>query len=99
MNLNEYLPVAGLCVGVAIIIAMIPTEKWPDLTLPWLRDAARKSTDSQSQRPRSLPVFKRESLNSFSVADELAKWAKLRDDGIVTEQEYVDARRALLGRD
>ncbi len=37
-----------------------------------------------------------EKSRSFSVADELLKWAKLKEDGHITEQEYNDARKKLL---
>lgn len=34
---------------------------------------------------------------NLSVADELRKWANLRDEGLVTEHEYLAARSQLLG--
>jgi hypothetical protein len=41
-------------------------------------------------------IAKRENLKQPSVADELAKWAKLRDDGVVSESEFEHARSQLL---
>ena len=38
-------------------------------------------------------------MKSFSVADELIKWAKLKEDGHISEQEYNDARKKLLQRE
>ena len=32
------------------------------------------------------------------IADELAKLAHLRDSGVLTEGEFVDAKRSLLGK-
>lgn len=46
-----------------------------------------------------IDIIKGERLKSFSVADELIKWAKLREEGHVSEQEYNDARKKLLHRD
>ncbi|WP_180165040.1 SHOCT domain-containing protein [Acinetobacter sp. YH12049] len=44
----------------------------------------------------SLSVFKMEKLKSYSVADELLKWKKLRDEGLVTEEEYEIMKRKIL---
>lgn len=45
-----------------------------------------------------IDIIKGERLRSFSVADELIKWAKLKSDGHITENEFSDARRKLLER-
>lgn len=45
-----------------------------------------------------IDIIKGERLRSFSVADELLKWAKLKEDGHITEQEFSEARRKLLER-
>ena len=45
-----------------------------------------------------IDIIKGERLRSFSVADELLKWAKLKDEGHITEKEFSDARRKLLDR-
>lgn len=52
------------------------------------------STDDNS----NIDIIKGERLRSFSVADELIKWAKLKEDGHITEQEFNDARKKLLQR-
>ena len=46
----------------------------------------------------NIDIIKGERLRSFSVADELIKWAKLKEDGHITEQEFNDARKKLLQR-
>ncbi|MDR6739115.1 hypothetical protein J2X56_001101 [Herbaspirillum sp. 1173] len=46
----------------------------------------------------STKVVHAEKLASFSVADELLKWAKLREEGHITEEEYSDARNKLLNK-
>lgn len=45
-----------------------------------------------------IDIIKGERLRSFSVADELLKWAKLKEDGHITEFEFSEARRKLLER-
>lgn len=52
------------------------------------------ATDDNS----NINIIKGERLRSFSVADELIKWAKLKEDGHITEQEFNDARKKLLQR-
>jgi hypothetical protein len=37
-------------------------------------------------------------IGTYSVADELDKWIKLRNDGHVSEQEFQDAKKELLKR-
>lgn len=44
-------------------------------------------------------IIKIQGLKSYSVADELLKWSKLRDEGLVSEDEYHEARAKLLGHD
>lgn len=46
-----------------------------------------------------VDIIRGEKMKSFSVADELTKWAKLKEDGHITEKEYNEARRKLLERD
>lgn len=43
-----------------------------------------------------VDIIKGDKLRTFSVADELIKWAKLKEDGHITEQEFNDARKKLL---
>ena len=43
-----------------------------------------------------VDIIKGEKLKSYSVADELLKWAKLKDDGHISEQEYNQVRDKLL---
>ncbi len=41
-------------------------------------------------------IMQRESLASYSTADELRKWRSLLDDGTITEKQFDDARQKLL---
>jgi hypothetical protein len=49
-----------------------------------------------SNRKKKQEIVGRSNATSFSIADELMKWTKLRDDGIVSEDEFQDARRNLM---
>jgi hypothetical protein len=48
--------------------------------------------------PTNIDIIKGERLKSFSVADELLKWAKLLDDGLVSQEEFDEVRKKLLQR-
>lgn len=51
-----------------------------------------------SGRPSEVDVIKSEKLKQYSVADELIKWAKLKEDGHISEAEFNEARAKLLKR-
>ncbi|WP_347453071.1 SHOCT domain-containing protein [Acinetobacter thermotolerans] len=43
-----------------------------------------------------MNIFKSENLKSYSVADELLKWKKLKDEGLVTNEEYEIMKKKIL---
>jgi len=45
-----------------------------------------------------MDIIKGERLKQYSVADELLKWAKLKEDGHISEDEFNEARAKLLKR-
>lgn len=49
-----------------------------------------------ANKSNDVDIIKGARLRTFSVADELIKWAKLKEDGHITEQEFNDARKKLL---
>lgn len=53
-------------------------------------------TDSTSQS--EVDIIKGEKLKQYSVADELTKWAKLKENGHISEEEFNEARTKLLKR-
>lgn len=48
------------------------------------------------KKEKELDIIKGEKLKQFSVADELLKWAKLKEDGHITDEEFKEAREKLL---
>jgi len=46
----------------------------------------------------SVDILQSEKLKQYSVADELLKWAKLKEGGLITEEEFNEARSKLLNR-
>lgn len=55
-----------------------------------------KSSKIKINEDRDVDIIKGEKLRSYSVADELTKWAQLKVDGHISEEEYEEARRKLL---
>ncbi len=56
------------------------------------KSAMQPSTEGE------INIIKGEKLKQYSVADELLKWAKLKEDGHITEEEFNEARKKLLKR-
>ena len=52
--------------------------------------------EKKHQKANDIRIIKGENMRSYSVADELSKWAKLRDEGVVSEQEFQEARNKIL---
>jgi hypothetical protein len=44
----------------------------------------------------TIPIMSREKMAAYSVADELSKWGKLRDEGLITEEQFLETRSRLL---
>lgn len=66
----------------------------------WVADNGIFSNKPKANTQSSdIDIIKGERMKSFSVADELIKWARLKEDGHISEQEYNDARKKLLQRE
>lgn len=52
----------------------------------------------QTNQKSHIDILKNEKLKQYSVADELVKWAKLKEDGVVSQDEFDEARSKLLNR-
>lgn len=55
---------------------------------------SRKKPEAKSDN--GSRIIKRDSLASYSVADELIKWSKLHAEGLVSDDEFEEARTKLL---
>lgn len=62
------------------------------------KDAVGAVSQEENEKKKwsEVKIIKGENMRSYSVADELSKWAKLRDDGVVSEQEFQEARNKIL---
>jgi hypothetical protein len=51
------------------------------------------------KRQKAQKIVSRDALHAYSVADEIAKWKALHDQGVIDDEEYQLARRRLLNPD
>ncbi len=49
-------------------------------------------------KPSQSAIIKTDNLKTYSVADELLKWTNLRQAGIVSEEEFQEARKKIMGK-
>ena len=68
-------------------------KDWVEKKGIFLTDKTKETKDNE----KSVDIIKGEKLKSYLVSDELLKWAKLKEDGHISEQEYNKARKKLLG--
>jgi Sec-independent protein translocase protein TatA len=74
-----------LIVGVFKIIKSLSTLKTK-------LDIKKSTTESE------MNIIKGEKLKQYSVADELMKWGKLKEEGHISEDEFNQAKAKLLNR-
>jgi hypothetical protein len=75
------------------------------LDLIWLKPITRSldkfrtmfPTYKPKQRAKAPNIMAREALSGYSAADELIKWGKMRDDGLISDAEFQNARAKILG--
>jgi hypothetical protein len=85
------------------IIEAVPKNKAQDL-LEIIRSSIqpnsnRKSAPSKNQQPNELLESKEHTIpqsQSISIADEIRKLAKLKDEGIITEEEFKQMKQDLI---
>ena len=49
-------------------------------------------------KPKRSTIIKTDNLKTYSVAVELLKWAQLKEAGVVSEEEFQDARRKIMSK-
>ena len=50
-----------------------------------------------SKKKDELSILKTENMKSYSVADELLKWKELKDQGLITEKDFEDMKKKIMG--
>lgn len=88
----------------ALAVTFMPWATWTnrrvdeiiefrDAVIPPVVDFVRSKI-----KPDGVSVIGQENLKRFSTADEMLKWKQLLDQGVVTQDEFDEARRKLLSR-
>lgn len=92
-------------VFVAFLLSLLPWRTWLMKVRASVNSAGNKAADLTSKGITAYksstapsPVIGRHGLKSYSVADELLKWSKLREEGLVTDAEFEEARKNLMSR-
>lgn len=81
-----------LCVHYLFHMPLNRHANWVEINPIFFKGS--KSTKAVKQR--EMDIIKGEKLKQYSVADELLKWAKLKEDGHISEEEFQEAREKLL---
>lgn len=90
----------ALLSALALILASIPWKRIALASGEKAGEAYDKITDLNEKRKQAKGpnLSHSKGINTFLVADELAKWRKLLDDGTVTQSEYDAVKAKLLGQ-
>jgi len=57
--------------------------------------SSRKRKKKTKGNGTSFNIINRKNISSYSVADELLKWSKLKEDGAISEQEFEEAKNKI----
>ena len=58
--------------------------------------STKPKSDIKSVTESEMDIIKAEKLKQYSVADELMKWGKLKEEGHISEDEFNQAKAKLL---
>ena len=58
--------------------------------------STKPKSDTKSATESEMEIIKAEKLKQYSVADELMKWGKLKEEGHISEDEFNQAKAKLL---
>ena len=96
-----FLVFAGICIAYLVFVKHLfinPLSKhseWVEINGIF---ATKPKNSSNTVALGEVDIIKGEKLKQYSVADELIKWAKLKEDGHISEEEFNEARNKLLKR-
>lgn len=93
------LVLSGICIAYLIIVKTLflnllqNHRGWVEINGIF---SSKKISEADLGIDSEMDIIKGEKFKQYSVADELIKWSKLKEDGHISEEEYNDARRKLL---
>ncbi len=62
----------------------------------WIREGMKSVIEAQSSIPDTITYKFQKQKKNISEADELKKFAELKDQGIITEEEFNSKKRQIL---
>lgn len=92
---------AGICVAYLLFVKFLfinPLSRhseWVEVNGIFV---TKQKNSGEPAAKSEFDIIKGEKLKQYSVADELIKWAKLKEDGHISEEEFHEAREKLLKR-
>ena len=95
------LVLAGICVVYLILVKTLflkPLTSHSEWVAVNGMFSAKAKSIQKTKSESEVDIIKGEKLKQYSVADELIKWGKLKEDGLISEDEFNEAREKLLKR-
>lgn len=92
---------AGIAYAYLIVVQILfysPMKKHREWVVVNGIFSTKPESDKSASIETKIDIIKGEKLTQYSVADELIKWAKLKEDGYISEDEFNEARSKLLKR-
>lgn len=87
-----------LLISLVMAFLMYKIKIHPSVKTNIFRLANLTSTFGARRNKGTADILKKDKLSTYSVADELIKWAKLKDEGHISKEEYDKARKQILGK-
>ena len=95
----SFLAVISVCYLIIVKVLFLNILKAHSEWVPVNGIFSSKPKNSKIQTEDSeIDIIKGEKLKYYSVADELIKWSKLKEDGLISENEFNEARAKILKR-
>tara|TARA_Y100000768_G_C23658242_1_gene531840 strand:+ start:382 stop:666 length:285 start_codon:yes stop_codon:yes gene_type:complete len=90
-----YYLVIGICIFLLIAVIYI-SAKPISMGIEARRNINNKNKDDNLEDNKEVLDNDLESPENTSISDEIIKLNKLKNDGIITEEEYLKAKKKLL---
>ena len=90
-----YYLVVGICIFLLIAVIYI-SAKPISMGIEARRNINNKNKDDNLEVNKKVSDNELETSENISISDEIIKLNKLKNDGIITEEEYLKAKEKLL---
>ncbi len=82
-----------------LLLLLVPISYLFILELLYSRPIQKNATliFASNKKKEELSILKTENMKSYSVADELLKWKELKDQGLISEKDFEDMKKKIIG--